>query len=284
MPTSFTKKHHHVPYPFISPARPAISAAGKNVVVTGGGTGIGKAIATAFAQAGAKSVSIIGRRENVLRSAAEDIAQAAADLHHQTQVLTQVADLTSYRETLAAATAIRNQVGPVDIFVSNAGTLTQWKPTADQDAASMTQAFELNCITTLHSIQAFMAVATTSAPPILINISSIAVTASPRGGPPKWSVVAYSSTKAASLKMVHHFAAENPSFHVFSVHPGLVWSEMTEKAFPREACPDDGASLVSLPVYGDGKLINMGQLTWLATSAHGLPRRKPSSSRTSLCT
>ena len=39
--TSFTKTWHNKPYASISPSRPELSAKGKNVVVTGGGTGIG---------------------------------------------------------------------------------------------------------------------------------------------------------------------------------------------------------------------------------------------------
>ena len=69
---SFTKTYHNKPYDDISPTRPELSAAGKNVVVTGGGTGIGKAIATAFTQAGAKSVAILGRRLDKLEAAVDN--------------------------------------------------------------------------------------------------------------------------------------------------------------------------------------------------------------------
>lgn len=50
---SFTKTYHNKPYDLISPSRPELSASGKNVVITGGGTGVGKSIALSFAQAGA---------------------------------------------------------------------------------------------------------------------------------------------------------------------------------------------------------------------------------------
>lgn len=62
---SFTKIFHHEPYDEISPSRPDLSVKGKSVIITGGGTGIGKAIAKAYAQAGASSIAIIGRRGDI---------------------------------------------------------------------------------------------------------------------------------------------------------------------------------------------------------------------------
>jgi hypothetical protein len=64
----FTKTWHSKPYPAISPTRPELSVAGKNIVVTGCGAGIGKAIAMSFAQAGASSITIHGRREGRLKT------------------------------------------------------------------------------------------------------------------------------------------------------------------------------------------------------------------------
>ena len=88
---SFTKTWHSKPYPFISPTRTELSAAGPNViVVTGGGTGIGLATAIAFAEAEAQSVSIIGRRLDKFQATAEYIKSATA----KTKVLYQVADLS----------------------------------------------------------------------------------------------------------------------------------------------------------------------------------------------
>ena len=81
---------------------------GKHALVTGGGTGIGLAIAQQLAQQGA-SVTITGRRLEVLKTArGPDIYPAVMD----------VTDERSVTETVAAAFAAR---GPVQICVANAG-------------------------------------------------------------------------------------------------------------------------------------------------------------------
>lgn len=81
---------------------------GKHAVVTGGGTGIGLAIARALAGQGA-AVTITGRRAEVLEKAAGD------GLHAQAMDVT---DEASVRDGIAAAVAAR---GPVQICIPNAG-------------------------------------------------------------------------------------------------------------------------------------------------------------------
>lgn len=58
------------------PSRPELSAAGKVVFITGGGSGIRKATGIAFAQASSKVVAIFGRRFGKLQLAAEEISKA----------------------------------------------------------------------------------------------------------------------------------------------------------------------------------------------------------------
>ena len=102
--------------------------AGKHALVTGGGTGIGKGIAVALAEAGAE-VTITGRR-------ADTLAEVAA-LHPRLHALVMdVDDETSVRDGIAKAAAAR---GPVQICVANAGiaenspfettTLDTWRRT-----------------------------------------------------------------------------------------------------------------------------------------------------------
>ncbi|WP_420005809.1 SDR family NAD(P)-dependent oxidoreductase [Arenibacterium sp. LLYu02] len=85
-----------------------MSIAGKHAFVTGGGTGIGLAIARALAAEGAK-VTITGRRLEVLQEvASEGLFPMAMDVRDEDEV----------RATVAAAVTAR---GPVQICVANAG-------------------------------------------------------------------------------------------------------------------------------------------------------------------
>lgn len=73
-----TEKLHKREYPAISPTRPAVSQAGRTVLVTGGGTGIGYAIVKAFALAGASKIIIVGRSAAKLQGAIGDLHQETA--------------------------------------------------------------------------------------------------------------------------------------------------------------------------------------------------------------
>lgn len=213
-----TKTWHNKPYDDISPTRPELSAAGKNVVVTGGGTGAGKAIATAFAQAGAKSVSILGRRPDRLQTAAADIAKAVTG---HTEVLYEVADLRDRAQVEKALRSISDKVGRLDILVSNAGTLPDPAPVTSYDDEALLRAFRLNTISALHAVQAFVPLAV--AQPTVFNISSGIAHFAPMPG-----MGVYALTKAATLKLFDYFGGENPDMHVVSIQPGVMDTEMNE--------------------------------------------------------
>ena len=85
-----------------------MTLSGKHALVTGGGTGIGLAIARALAEQGAQ-VTITGRRQDVLEKAAgSNLFAAAMDVTDETQVRTTIADAVARR-------------GPIRICVANAG-------------------------------------------------------------------------------------------------------------------------------------------------------------------
>ncbi|RAL00791.1 SDR family NAD(P)-dependent oxidoreductase [Aspergillus ibericus CBS 121593] len=225
-PISFTKTWHSEPYPFISD-RPELSASGKNIVVTGGATGIGNAIAVAFAKAGAKSVSILGRQADKLRLGAEKISNAVP-VDGNTQALHETADILDPVQLTAALQSIVGKVGKIDVFVANAGTVAQPVPLVDQSVDQFVVDVGDAVRGTLNSFQCFLSVAGPS--PVLLHTSSCLANIAPTPG-----LSSYAVGKAASLKMLDYLAAENPHVHIVNVQPG--WVATTLNGYQKEA-PD----------------------------------------------
>ena len=134
----YTKTIHRSVYPAISPTNPSNSAAGKVVLVTGGGSGLGKHIAIAFNQARAKAIIITGRRENVLREAAAELKKSG-----DAKVLFYQADVTDEVALNKAFASAADEVGPIDVVVANAGYMATPEAAAEADVADWWKAYGL---------------------------------------------------------------------------------------------------------------------------------------------
>jgi len=71
------RNYHKKPYEAISPSRPELQQTDRTVLVTGGSSGIGLAIAQGYLAAGAALVIVLGRRPEVLQSAIAGLNQEA---------------------------------------------------------------------------------------------------------------------------------------------------------------------------------------------------------------
>ena len=89
---------------------------GRTALITGGSRGLGLAMATRFADAGA-NVAILARRVAQLEEAKETIAAGAKG-----KVSAFVCDVRSAAEITATWEAVVGTLGPVDVLVNNAGT------------------------------------------------------------------------------------------------------------------------------------------------------------------
>ena len=216
---SITKTWHNTPYPQISPLRPELQVTDKVVFITGGGTGIGKATALAYAQAGAKCIAIFGRRLDRLSSAAEEIRKA--NTNGTTTVVYEGVDLSQRAAVDAAFPSALKKAGEteIDVFIHNAGVLQTLGNLVGYANEDYRKGLDLNMEGGFNTIQGMIPLLAANAK--VFNISSCI--AHVNHMPISW---AYAATKIANSKMFEYLQAENPNLHVVNVHPGIIDTEI----------------------------------------------------------
>jgi len=183
---------------------------GRSAFVTGGGTGIGFACAKAIVDGGGE-VTIAGRREDVLRTAAKELGEGAA------WATCDITDTTSVADAVAAAVA---RHGALQLAVNSAYQAMVGSFLATPaDLFAMTTDATLNG--TYRAMQAEGAAMRAAGGGSIVNISSVA---SARSG--RWEA-AYSASKAG-VDMLTRVAADEwgqYGIRVNSVLPGLITTE-----------------------------------------------------------
>jgi 3-hydroxybutyrate dehydrogenase len=180
-----------------------------HALVTGGGRGIGREIASALAHGGA-AVTVLGRNRKTL-----DDAVAAGAAH-----FAEVADVADQAAVQAAiAEAIRRQ--PIDILIANAG-IAESAPFAKSDAALFRRMMDVDFLGVVHAIQAVL--------PSMKDrsygrIVAIASTAGLKGYA---YASAYSAAKHAVVGLVRSLALELASTRVTvnAVCPGFTDTDL----------------------------------------------------------
>lgn len=107
----------------------------KRALITGGGTGIGLGIACAFIKAGA-SVIIVGRREEILATAAKELGPKASFIQ---------CDISDNKKIPQLVQQIEEQYGEIDILVNNAGKHLK-KPAQDTSDEEFFQVININLL------------------------------------------------------------------------------------------------------------------------------------------
>lgn len=232
---SLTQKWHTKTYPSIDPAKPSLSTAGKTIVITGGGAGIGAGFTEAFAKSGAANIAIIGRTESTLLEMKKSV-----ESKYPTKISTYVADITDEENVNKALDAIKKEIGPVDVMVNNAGTLPDFANIKDLSLVDTRNGYEINVIGTIIVAQAFLRNAAEKGA-VLIHLTSGAAHI-----PPSARMSTYQNTKLVSAKFIEHVGAENPNIRVINMHPGVIMTDMQKKSHSfGYALPEDEISLPS---------------------------------------
>jgi NADP-dependent 3-hydroxy acid dehydrogenase YdfG len=189
----------------------------KIAIVTGASSGIGKAIAEAFAAEGAKTV-LVARRKEVLEELAGKLRAKGAE------VMVAPADVGDEAQVKALFAKVVGAYGRVDVVVNNAGvaagkpidemTLDYWN---DVVRANMTSIFLMG-----RAAVAQMKAQTPQGGRI-INMGSVSAKT------PRPDSIAYTATKFAVQGMTHQLTMDGRKYGVVSsvIHPGATFSQFS---------------------------------------------------------
>lgn len=122
----------------------------KTVVVTGAATGIGRALALAFAQAGARGVAVADLNADGAAKVAAEAQAAAPDC----QVFAQPVDVADAAAVQSLADEATRRFGQVDIFCSNAGIILRKGLEASAD--DWQRIWEINVMAHIHAARAVL--------------------------------------------------------------------------------------------------------------------------------
>ncbi|ETI27363.1 hypothetical protein G647_09553 [Cladophialophora carrionii CBS 160.54] len=239
----------------MDPLTPSLSAENKTVLITGGGSGIGKATAIAFAQAKARAVVITGRTQSSLNSAKSEIEEAARVQNNRNfECVAFCADVADSKAVDDVFSQVVQKFGGIDVLVSNAGYLDKYSLIAESDLDDYWQCFETNVKGALVVAKAFLKTqpqlqSSTATPtesvtpkPVIINISTGAAHLPPHIVAP---FSAYASSKLAAWHIFDFLQAENlQTLAVFNLQPGEIPTAMAKKGH-RDLAKDD----VRLPAH-----------------------------------
>lgn len=245
--TDFTKKVHRTSYPSIDPGRPELSQAGRTVLITGGGTGIGLSIGKSFALAGAKRVIIVGRRANVLADAAKAIEGVAKQAGKETEVIHQTLDVTDRAGNAALWSGLKDKGIVVDVLVLNAAKFSPMSPLLDLGSDEVWSMFEANVHGPLMLSEAFVKQGGGDDQKVIINVASQAIHIFEESFNVLASrVAAYGLTKNSGALLVQQIATQSDpeKLQVINYHPGVVYAGGWEEAgVPNTLLPFDDVSL-----------------------------------------
>ena len=198
------------------PATPAL--AGRFALVTGGGSGIGLAVAARLAADGA-TVTICGRTEQKLVDAAEQIRATAAP---GSEVRHIPADVTVEDQVVAAVAAACGPDGALDILIANAGGSLHMGPFETADEVGVRATIDLNLMGTILCIKHAIVPMRANGGGAVVAVSSGA------GAFPHRHLWAYGASKAG-IDHACRCAAEElgaDGIRVNSVQPGIVDDEL----------------------------------------------------------
>lgn len=188
---------------------------GRVALVTGGGRGLGAAVALALAEAGA-DIAVLGRNAETLDTIGQGVAERG---RHSVSV---VADTSSWEQVRAAVAEVEQALGPISILVNNAGVISAMGRIAEVDPAAWAYDLAVDLNGPFNCVRAVMAGMARRGWGRILNVTSGAATQPMRGA------AAYSVAKAGLNFFTRILATELEGTNVIpiAVNPGMLDTDM----------------------------------------------------------
>lgn len=224
-----------------------MQVAGKVVVVTGGGDGIGRQVVLELVTRGARVAAVDLR--------AEALSQTVAVADAGDRLATFVVDVTDRAAVEALPAQVHAALGPVDGLVNVAGIIQPFVSFADLDVESMRRVIDVNLWGTIHTIKAFLPRLLERPEAHVANVSSMG------GFLPVPGQTVYGASKAAVSLLTNGLWAElyDTTVGVTLVMPGGVSTQITTNsgvAMPTGVDPDASKLPMTTPEAAAAQIVD----------------------------
>lgn len=196
--------------------------AGRRALITGGDSGIGRAVSVAFAKEGADVALAYLSEDADARRTAELVEREGR------RCLTLGGDLAAAGHCRRVVAHAARELGGLDVLVLHHGTQRPVEDVRQIDQEHLRRTFEVNVFSLLWIVQAALE--------HLGEGSSIIVTGSINGLRGNKTLIDYAASKAAAMNLVQSLAQTlmDKGIRVNCVAPGPVWTPLIPATFPKE--------------------------------------------------
>jgi NAD(P)-dependent dehydrogenase (short-subunit alcohol dehydrogenase family) len=226
----------------------------KIALITGGDSGIGRAVAIAFAREGADvAISYLDEHED-----AEETARYVQEAGRQCLLLP--GDLTAKAQCSAIVDKTVEKFGRIDVLVNNAAFQMTHETLEDIPDEEWVKTFDLNITAMFRICKAAL--------PYLAPGSSIINTSSINSDMPKPTLLAYAATKGAIANFTAGLAQMlgERGIRVNSVAPGPIWTPLIVSTMPPDTVKEFGAQT---PLGRPGQPVEVAPIYVLLASDEG---------------
>ena len=202
----------------------------KTVIVTGAGSGIGRATAIRFAREGA-NVVLVGRTNQTLEETAQEFPQDRTWIHTDNYLIV-ACDISIQSQVQKMIQLVIDKFGKIDVLVNNAGKAVQGKIT-ELSAEDWKSAIDVNLNGTFYVCQIAM-------PHLIVSKGNIINVSSLSGIGGDWNMAAYNAAKAGVSNLTRTLALDHgpDGVRINAVNPSVTTTDMSS-AIQQDAAKTD---------------------------------------------